>query len=138
MAEHSKFHVEVLTPEGPVFEDDVEMVSTRTTTGSIGMLAHHTPILAMLDPAELRLHMSDSDVVTFAQGEGYLQMTNNRCLVLVEEAHAPGDLDAGHMRERVEQASGELERAKEGSEEERRAKRELRRYEMFAKIAAGE
>ena len=49
---HEKFRVEVLTPEGEVFNDEVEMVSTRTAVGSIGVLAHHEPVLAMLDPTE--------------------------------------------------------------------------------------
>ena len=53
---HEKFPVEVLTPDGKVFDDEVEQVSTRTTVGSIGLLAHHEPVLAMLDPAELRLY----------------------------------------------------------------------------------
>ena len=67
---HEKFPVEVLTPEGKVFDEQVEMVSTRTTIGSIGILAHHEPVLAMLDPTELRLYRSDSDVVRFAQTNG--------------------------------------------------------------------
>ena len=50
------FPVEILTPEGEVFNEEVEMVSTRTTAGSIGILANHTPLLAMLDPTELRLY----------------------------------------------------------------------------------
>ena len=50
------FTVEVLTPEGEVFNDEVEMLSTRTTVGSIGVLANHQPLLTMLDPTELRLH----------------------------------------------------------------------------------
>ena len=66
---HEKFHVEVLTPEGEVFNDEVEMVSTRTAVGSIGLLAHHQPILAMLDPTELRLYTSDSECVRLAQAE---------------------------------------------------------------------
>src|SRR5437588_11186445 len=89
----SSFQVEVLTPEGQVFSDEVEMVSTRTTTGSIGLLAHHAPLMAILEPTELRLYKSDSDVVTFAQGEGYLQVVDNSELVLVEEAIAPDDID---------------------------------------------
>ena len=71
---HEKFPVEVLTPEGEVFNDEVEMVSTRTTVGSIGILAHHAPLLAMLDPTELRLYKTESEVVSFAQAEGYLQV----------------------------------------------------------------
>ncbi|HEX3834620.1 MAG TPA: hypothetical protein VHW04_21740, partial [Solirubrobacteraceae bacterium] len=63
MAEHEKFEVEVLTPDGEVFSDEVQMVSTRTTIGSIGVLAHHQPLLAMLNPTELRLYKTDSDVV---------------------------------------------------------------------------
>ena len=84
---HSKFEVAVLTPEGEIFAEEVEMVSTRTTVGSIGVLAGHAPLLAMLDPAELRLYRSDSDVVRFAQAEGYLQISGGKALLLVEEAH---------------------------------------------------
>ena len=49
------FKVEVLTPEGEVFNDEVEMVSTRTTVGSIGILANHQPLLGMLEPTDGRL-----------------------------------------------------------------------------------
>src|ERR671932_906657 len=94
---HESFPVEVLTPEGEVFNDEVEMLSTRTTVGSIGILANHTPLLAMLDPTELRLYKSESDVVSFAQAEGYLQVVDNSALVLVEEAEEPGSLDRSDL-----------------------------------------
>src|SRR5690242_21641389 len=100
------------------------MISTRTAVGSIGLLAHHQPILAMLDPTELRLYTSESECVRFAQAEGYLQMAENRALLLVEEAHAPNDLDAGSLRERLQQAEKELESAEEGSEKRRVAERD--------------
>ena len=64
------FTVEILTPEGEVFNDEVEMVSTRTTVGSIGLLANHQPLLAMLDPTELRLYKSESDVDPLRAGRG--------------------------------------------------------------------
>jgi len=85
----TKFPVEVLTPEGEVFNEEIEMLSTRTSVGSIGVLANHEPLLAMLEPTELRLYRSESEIVTFAQAEGYLQFGENRALVLVEEAIAP-------------------------------------------------
>jgi F-type H+-transporting ATPase subunit epsilon len=137
MAEHEKFPVEVLTPEGEVFNDEVQMVSTKTAVGSIGILAHHAPLLAMLDPTELRLHRSDSEIVSFAQSEGYLQVMNNRALVLVEEAHEPEALDAGDLRQRLEQAERELESAGDDSERRRVAERDKRRYEAFLRIAEG-
>jgi F-type H+-transporting ATPase subunit epsilon len=132
---HDKFIAEVLTPEGEKFNDEVEMVSTRTGVGSIGILAHHAPILAMLDPTELRLYESESEVVSFAQAEGYLQMTANHCIILVEEAHSPGDLDAGELRDRLQQAEKELESAEEDSEKKRVAERDKRRLEQFLRIA---
>ncbi|HZL04403.1 MAG TPA: ATP synthase F1 subunit epsilon, partial [Coriobacteriia bacterium] len=107
------FPVEILTPEGEVFNEEVEMVSTRTTAGSIGVLANHEPVLAILDPTELRLYRSESDVVRFAQGEGYLQVGNNRVLILVEEAHPPDDLDTSELQERLKRAEDELSRAEE-------------------------
>jgi F-type H+-transporting ATPase subunit epsilon len=134
---HTKFKVEVLTPEGEVFNDEVEMISTRTTTGSIGVLAHHTPLLAMLDPTELRLYKTESDVVRFAQAEGYMQVTSEHVLVLVEEAHAPGDLDAGLLRERLEQAERQLSEARDDTEKQRVAERDKRRWEQFLRIAQG-
>ena len=134
---HAKFRVEVLTPEGEVFNDEVEMVSTRTTTGSIGVLAHHTPLLAMLDPTELRLYKSDSDVVSFAQAEGYMQVARNRVLLLVEEAHPPDELDVGDLRERLQQAESELESAGDDSERRRVAERNKARLERFLSIAEG-
>jgi F-type H+-transporting ATPase subunit epsilon len=131
------FKVEVLTPEGEVFNDDVEMVSTITTVGSIGILAHHQPLLAMLNPTELRLYKSESEVVRYAQGEGFLQMTGEHALVLVDEVFPVDDLDASELRERLKRAEDELASAEENSEEARAAARDKRRYEAFLKLAGG-
>ena len=131
----TKFPVEVLTPDGEVFADEVEMISTRTAVGSIGVLANHAPVLAMLDPSELRLYKSDSDVVRLAQGEGYMQIGGNRALLLIEEAHEPGQLDVGDLRERLQHAEHELSEAGEDSERRRVAERDKRRCETFIQIA---
>jgi F-type H+-transporting ATPase subunit epsilon len=129
------FTVEVLTPEGEVFNDEVEMVSTRTSVGSIGILANHQPLLAMLDPTELRLYKSDSEVIRYAQGEGFLQMTGDRALVLVDEVFNVDKLNASDLRDRLQRAEDELSSAEEGSEERRAAERDKRRYEAFLKLA---
>jgi F-type H+-transporting ATPase subunit epsilon len=133
----TKFPVEVLTPEGEVFNDDVEMISTRTATGSIGILANHTPLLAMLDPTELRLYRSESDVVKLAQGEGYLQVAEGRALLLVEDAVRPDQLDPADLTDRLRAAEDAYASADEGSEEQRLAARDKRRLEAFQRIAEG-
>jgi F-type H+-transporting ATPase subunit epsilon len=132
---HTPFTVEVLTPEGEAFNDEVEMLSTRTTVGSIGVLANHQPLLTMLDPTELRLHRSESEVLRFAQGEGFLQMSGTHALVLVDEVFPIDEIDAGAMRDRLLEAEQRVERAEEDSEERRQAERDRRRYEAFSKLA---
>jgi F-type H+-transporting ATPase subunit epsilon len=136
MADRTTFRAEVLTPEGEVFNDEVEMVSTRTSVGSIGILAHHQPLLGMLDPTELRLYRSESDVVRFAQAEGYVQVSEDRVLVLVEEAIAPEDLDTAALQEKLRRAESELDAAEKDSEQARAAEREKRRAAAFLEIAS--
>ena len=133
----TKFRAEVLTPEGQVFDDEVEMVSTRTAVGSIGVLAHHQPLLGLLEPTELRLYRSESEIERFAQGEGYIQGAGEHVLVLVEEAIRPEDLDAADLRERARRAEESGRNAEEGSEEQRRCQRDQRRWEAFLRIAEG-
>jgi F-type H+-transporting ATPase subunit epsilon len=132
----TKFPVEVLTPEGEVFSEEIEMLSTRTAVGSIGVLANHEPVLAMLEPTELRLYRSESEIVRFAQAEGYLQFADNRALVLVEEAIAPESLDRQRFETRLKEAQQAAEQAEEGTEQQARAQRDVRRYEAF--LAVGE
>ena len=131
------FTVEVLTPEGEAFNDEVEMLSTRTSVGSIGILANHQPLLAMLDPTELRLYKSESDVVRFAQGEGFLQMSGTHALVLVDEVFPIDELDAGTVSDRLHEAEQRLERAEADTEEQRQAERDKRRYDAFVGLAEG-
>ena len=132
---HEPFTVEVLTPEGTIYEGEVVQLSTRTGVGSIGVLAHHAPILTMLEPTELRLYESDSDYKRFAQGEGYMQVANNRALLLVEEATAPDKLDVSVLRERLSEAEKALGECEEGSEAQRKAARDVRRWSTFLEIA---
>src|SRR3954463_1738352 len=131
------FTAEVLTPEGEVFNDEVEMVSTRTSVGSIGILANHQPLLGMLEPTELRLYKSETEIVRLAQGEGYVQVADGRVLILVEEASDPASLDTAELQDKLSTAERELEQADEGSEAARVAERDKRRWEAFLRLAQG-
>jgi F-type H+-transporting ATPase subunit epsilon len=134
----TRFRAEVLTPEGRLFDEEVEMVSTRTTTGSIGLLAGHEPVLARLEPTELRLYRSETDVMRYAQAEGYVQMSENGALLLVEEALDPERLNAAELAERAATARRELEAAATDSAEAARAAADLRRAEAFLALAGGQ
>jgi F-type H+-transporting ATPase subunit epsilon len=133
---HAKFPVEVLTPEGEVFSEEVEMLSTVTSVGSIGILARHQSLLARLEPTELRLYRSETEIVRFAQAEGYLQFAENRALVLVEEALSPEDIDRPALEAKLAEARQAAERAEQDSEDRARAQRDIRRYEAFLSVQA--
>jgi F-type H+-transporting ATPase subunit epsilon len=133
---HSKFHCQVLTPEGEVFNDEVEMVSTRTAVGTLGVLAHHAPLMGMLEPTELRLYRTESDIVRYAQSEGYLQVVDNEVLLLVEEAIEPGKIDRASIEERLREAERLAQEAEEGSEERQRHERDARRFRVFLDVAS--
>lgn len=137
MATDHKLDVEVLTPEGEVFEGEVQQVSTRTEVGEIGILANHAPLLAALAPTELRLHVSDSETRRYAQAHGWLQMFGNRARLLVEEAIAPEDLDAGALKEQLADAEQRLSEHEKGSADFARAQKDRDRAEAFLAIAGG-
>jgi F-type H+-transporting ATPase subunit epsilon len=133
-----KFTAEVLTPEGSVFKDEVEMISTRTSVGSIGILAKHQPLLGMLEPTELRLYKSESDIVRLAQGEGYVQVqSDSRVLILVEEAVDPDALDSSEWEQKLQRAEEEIRDCEAGSQQEKTAQRDKRRAEAFLEIIRG-
>ncbi len=137
MAADHKLDVEVLTPEGEVFEGEVQQVSTRTEVGEIGILANHAPLLAALRPTELRLHVSDSEIRRYAQAHGWLQMVDNRARLLIEEAIAPEDLDAGTLKDQLADAEKRCSEHDEGSADFARAAKDRERAEAFLAIAQG-
>ena len=126
---------QVLTPEGEVFSGDLRQLSTRTAVGEVGILARHAPMVARLVPAELRLHKPDGEVQRYAQGEGWLEVFANRARVLIAEAIPPDQLEAGELRERLEEAEQRLSDAEEGSAAHELAEREKARVQAFLEIA---
>ena len=109
MAGDNRFEVEVLTPEGEVFSGEVRQVSTRTAVGEVGILANHAPLLAALHPAELRLHVTDSETKRYAQAHGWLQVLRQPR----QAAGRGGDCARGSRYGQAERAAGRCRAAAE-------------------------
>ncbi len=137
MAAEHMVDVEVLTPEGEVFSGEVRQVSTRTAVGEVGILANHTPLLAALRPAELRLHVSDSETKRYAQAHGWLQVFGNHAKLLVEEVLTPDELDVATLKEQLADAEQRFKESEEGSGARSRAQKDRDRAEAFLAIAEG-
>lgn len=137
MAAEHMVDVEVLTPEGEVWSGEARQVSTRTEVGEIGILANHAPVLAALQPTELRLHVSESETKRYAQAHGWLQVYGNRARLLLEEAIPPENLDSGTLKEQLSDAEQRLSESEEGSADHARAQKDKDRAEAFLSIAGG-
>jgi len=133
-AEHM-VDVEVLTPEGEVWSGEARQVSTRSETGELGILANHAPLLAALRPTELRLKVSESETVRYAQAHGWLQVYGNRARLLLEEAIPPENLDTGTLKEQLADAEQRLSECEKGSADYARAAKDRDRAEAFLSIA---
>jgi F-type H+-transporting ATPase subunit epsilon len=127
--------VEVLTPEGEVWSGEARQVSTRSETGELGILANHAPLLAALRPTELRLKVSESETIRYAQAHGWLQIYGNRARLLLEEAIPPENLDPGTLKEQLADAEQRLSECEEGSADYARAAKDRERAEAFLSIA---
>ena len=104
MPDHPLFPVSVVTPEGPAFEGDAEMLIVPGAAGEIGVLARHAPLVAMLRAGSTRVHLGDGEVREFATGPGFFQVLENRAIALVDDAVAAGEIDQERARRQLEEA----------------------------------
>jgi F-type H+-transporting ATPase subunit epsilon len=114
MADHPLFSVSVVTPEGPAYEGDAEMLIVPGAAGEIGVLARHAPLVALLNAGSTRVHLGDGNVQVFATGPGFFQVLEDRAIALVDDAVQADDIDADSAQRRLEEAQAELERLDSG------------------------
>lgn len=98
--------VEIVTPEGSVFDDDAAMVVIPGVDGELGLLPRHEPIVSLLAIGETRLQRPDDTWDRFASGIGYVQCLFEKVLIVVDHAEQAGAIDverAEAARERAEQ-----------------------------------
>ncbi len=114
MAEHKPFSVSLVTPDGPAYEGDAEMVIVPGAAGEIGVLARHAPLIATLKAGSTRVHVSENEILEFATGPGFFQVLQDRAIALVDDAVKAEDIDDVRAREQLEQAQAELEAIERG------------------------
>ena len=101
------FDVSLVTPDGPVFEGEVEMLIVPGADGEIGVLARHAPLIAMLNAGSTRVHVKrETEVQEFATGPGFFKVEQDRALALVDDAVDAKHIDDERAREQLEEAQG--------------------------------
>ncbi|HUZ82720.1 MAG TPA: ATP synthase F1 subunit epsilon [Gaiellaceae bacterium] len=109
MADRRSFSVSLVTPDGPAYEGDAEMVIVPGAAGEIGVLARHAPLIATLKAGSTRVHVSAGEVLEFATGPGFFQVLQDRAIALVDDAVEAGAVDDARARTQLEAAQAELE-----------------------------
>ena len=110
-----KFDVSLVTPEGPAFEGEAEMIIVPGAAGDIGVLARHAPLIATLRAGSTRVYIErDGEMREFATGPGFFQVQLDRAIALVDDAVLASEVDDARAREQLETAKAELERVERG------------------------
>jgi F-type H+-transporting ATPase subunit epsilon len=109
VADRRSFSVSVVTPDGPAYEGDAEMIIVPGAAGEIGVLARHAPLIATLKAGSTRVHVSEAQVLEFATGPGFFQVLEDRAIALVDDAVEAAQIDDARAREQLEDAQAELE-----------------------------
>ena len=114
MADRRQFSVSVVTPDGPAYEGDAQMIIVPGAAGEIGVLARHAPLIASLKAGSTRVHVSDSEILEFATGPGFFQVLQDRAIALVDDAVQAEQIDADRAQQQLDDARAELEAIERG------------------------
>ena len=119
-------HLEVITPERRVYEDDVDMVIAPASEGYVGILPHHAPLLTGLGPGAFRVKKGDVEEVLAVFG-GFMEVRGGRVVVLTEAAEHAEEIDAGRAQEARDRAQQALAAGPVSAADEQRARAALQR-----------
>ncbi|MGB8003440.1 MAG: ATP synthase F1 subunit epsilon [Gaiellaceae bacterium] len=114
--ETRKFDVSLVTPDGPAFEGEAEMIVVPGAAGEIGVLARHAPLIATLKAGSTRVYLDRQadDVREYATGPGFFKVEQDRAIALVDDAVLANEIDDARAREQLETAQRELELVERG------------------------
>ena len=84
--------VNVVTPDGPVFNGEAEMVSTKATSGELGILPNHIPMVAPLQIGAVRIKNGGKTEYVAVSG-GFLEVRPDKITILAQAAELAETID---------------------------------------------
>ena len=119
--------VNVVTPDGPVYESDVEMVSTKAKSGELGILPGHIPLVAPLEIGAVRLKLGGGKQEQIAVSGGFLEVRPDQVTILAQAAENAADIDVDRALRAKERAEQRLQQAQQEHIDFKRAELALQR-----------
>lgn len=113
----AKIHFEIVSPSGVARSGEVDQVVMPTTSGEIGVLPNHEPVMTMLEPGELAV-TADGKTIYAAIGEGFAQITPERVSILTDMVAGESEIDEDAVAKAIERAQTALANAANLSDEE--------------------
>jgi len=129
-------HLEVITPERKVYEDDVDMVVAPASEGYVGILPHHVPLFTTLGPGEFKVKKGGVEEVLAVFG-GFMDVRGDRVVVLTDAAEPAEEIDADRAHQARERAQQVLAAGPASAADEQRARAELQRALVRLRVSEG-
>lgn len=102
----SKLHLQIITPEKIVYEDDIDMITIPGTEGELGILPHHIPLFTKIKPGEMKIRKGNEENYLAITG-GFADVTGEKVTILADYAVRAEDIE----EQRVEEAKKRAEEA---------------------------
>ncbi|MBA7665319.1 ATP synthase epsilon chain [subsurface metagenome] len=103
----SSIKLDIVTAERAVFSEDVDVVVAPGVEGQLGILPHHTPLMTMLQPGELRVRKGGEEFFLVISG-GFLEVRPDRVIVLADTAERVEEIDVARAEEAKRRAEERL------------------------------
>ena len=113
------FQVRILAADDSSFEGNCQFMVIPTSDGALGILAHHSNMIAAVVPGELRFQPDDGALRTASVSAGLVKVENNEVLVLVDAAERPEDIDVNRAKRAADEAREALLQQKSRQEYKR-------------------
>ena len=102
--------VNIVTPDGPVYDSEVSMVIAKTTSGEIGVLAGHIPMVAPLTIGAVKLKKADGTTEVAAISGGFIEVRPDKISILAPSAEVASTIDVARAKAALARAEGRLQK----------------------------
>ena len=102
--------VNIVTPDGPVYDSEVTMVIAKTTSGEIGVLAGHIPMVAPLAIGAVKLKKEDGSTELVAVSGGFIEVRPEKISILAPSAEVATDINLTRAKEALTRAEGRIQK----------------------------
>ncbi|MER1998255.1 MAG: F0F1 ATP synthase subunit epsilon [Lysinibacillus sp.] len=128
--------VNIVTPDGPVYDAEVTMVIAKTTSGEIGVLAGHIPMVAPLAIGAVKLKKEGGQEELVAVNGGFIEVRPEKISILSPSAELATSIDAARAQEAKTRAEQRLQ-SKQDDIDFKRAELALQRAINRIKVQEG-